>query len=233
MSHTLPNIQRVFLGLEKPPLLSVSDWLVARENFVDHGHQEADLSDTIVVVPESRSRVRLLQLILQRAETSGRVLIPPTITTLGQLPEHLYEARNQLATELAQQIAWSKALESTPKEEIRCLTGRPDVEELNDWQPLANLLSQLHHRLANDIWSFQSVAREVKKLPKFLDKESARWEVLREIQARYYAILKEAGLWDKQAARNFAAAGLLKGGEIRCYCEKRIVWLVRPILIVR
>ena len=168
-----------------------------------------DLRELILVVPTYRAQARLLQLLIRAAEQNELLFTPPTITTIGDLPEHLYVAEKLLATDLAQQIAWSKALAATPADEIKCLVGRPDVEELNDWQPLAIVLSKLHRRLANDIWSFRSVAREVKKIPSFLKPEEDRWNALREIQKRYYAILDEVDLWDKQAARNFAAYGLL------------------------
>ena len=150
--------------------------------------------------------------------------MPPVLTTLGGLPEFLYTAEKSLATDLAQQIAWSKALEATPDEEIKCLTGRSNIEDLNDWQPLAIALSKLHQRLANDVWSFRSVAREVKSIKSFLPSELARWDALKSIQRRYYDILSEVDLWDKQAARNYAAAGLkLDEPEIRCRCNKKIV----------
>ena len=135
-------------------------------------------------------------------------------------------AEKLLATDLAQQIAWSKALEATPSAEIKCLVGRSEIDDLNDWQPLAIVLSQLHRRLANDIWSFHSVAREVKKIKSFLKQEADRWHALREIQKRYYEILDNVDLWDKQAARNWAAYGLLLDKpEIRCHAHQKIVMI--------
>ena len=73
------------------------------------------------------------------------------------------------------------------------------------------MISKLHSRLANDIWSFKSVAREVSKDTGFLQEEAVRWDVLNAIQQRYYTILYRVDLWDKQAARNYAAAGPAKG----------------------
>ena len=224
-SASLDLDNRVFLGLQQPPLVSAADWLV--HNFIDEstGSQELDLSNFIVVLPTLRSQYRLLQLLIQKTDDLGVIFTPPIVTSLGQLPEYLYEAAKPLATDLAIQIAWSKALENSPKKEIECLTGRPEVEDLQDWQPLASLISKLHSRLANDIWSFSSVAREVKKVSGFLKEEAARWDALDSIQQRYYSILHEVSLWDKQAARNYAAGGLLKAGEIRCSTDKNIVML--------
>ncbi len=217
--------KRIFLGLHQPPLISATDWLVNSFQSDDLGGRELDLSGLIIVLPTMRSQNRLLQLLIQRTDELGLLFTPPTITSLGHLPEYLYEAAKQLATDLAQQIAWSKALEDSPQEEIECLTGRPDVGDLQDWQPLATLISNLHTRLANDIWSFSSVAREIKNVSGFLKEEAVRWNALASIQKRYYSILYEVDLWDKQAARNYAAGGLLKAGEVRCSTQKNIVML--------
>ena len=220
------QVQRIFLGFDQPPLITAAEWLF-EQNTVDRSvGMAADLSDLIVVVPSIRAKIRLNQLLVQIAGVNDVMLTPPVITTIGDLPEYLYTADKSLATDLAQQIAWSKALEATPDDEIRCLVGRTEIENLNDWQPLAIALSKLHRRLANDIWSFRSVAREVGNIQSFLKQEAERWNALKEIQRRYYALLTEVDLWDKQAARNYAAAGLIKDEpEIRCHCDKRIVLL--------
>lgn len=217
--------RRVFLGLHQPPLLSAAQWLIRRESErrnENHG-DVIDLRDFVLVLPSRRSTDRLMQLLVREASQAGLSLVPPIITTVGQLPEYLYVAEKQLASDLAQQLAWSQALSETPKEELEVLTGRPEVDDLQDWQPLATLISRLHTRLANDIWSFRSVAREVKKDDGFLKEEAARWDALNAMQQRYYTVLHGVNLWDRQAARNFAAAGLLKANEIRCSTDKHIV----------
>jgi hypothetical protein len=222
----LSNTQdrRFFLGFDQPPLVSACNWLVEFYAQPDASPPCLDLRDLIITLPTARAQSRLLQLLVREAENRDLLFTPPTMTTIGELPEHLYVAEKLLATDLAQQIAWSKALEATPMAEIKCLVGRPEVEELNDWQPLAKVLSQLHSRLANDIWSFSSVAREVKKIKGFLKGEAGRWDALKEIQKRYYEVLGNVDLWDRQAARNWAAYGLLLDQpEIRCRAHKKIV----------
>ncbi|MGB7323243.1 MAG: hypothetical protein WBD31_00115, partial [Rubripirellula sp.] len=216
-------MNRVFLGLEQAPLLSAARWLVQRQLESFPGGDEIDLQDFVLVLPTTRSNDRLLQLLVREAAAVERSLIPPIITTIGQLPEFLYVAEKQLASDLAQQLAWSQALAATPADEIRVLTGRTEVDDLQDWQPLATLISRLHTRLANDIWSLRSVAREVKKDTGFLQEESARWDALDAMQSRYYSILLDVDLWDRQASRNYAASGLLKNNEIRCSTDKQIV----------
>lgn len=221
---TTPNADsRVFLGLQQPPLISAISWLLENYQSENAGGRTFDLSQVIIVLPTLRSQQRLLQLLVQAAESHEVFFTPPTITSLGQLPEFLYVAEKQLATDLAQQIAWSKAVEQSSLEEIKCLTGRAEVEDLQDWLPLATLVSKLHTRLANDIWSFSSVAREVQMVKGFLKEEASRWTALAAIQKRYYKILDEVDLWDRQAARNYAAAGLMKVNEIRCETDKQIV----------
>jgi RecB family exonuclease len=183
-----------------------------------------DLSNCLIVVPAARAGHRLMQLLAMQAQDNSAAFAPPDIKTLGNFPEELYVPEKLLATDLAQQIAWSRALEDTPEEDIQKLTGRTDVEELKNWQPLAKLLSSLHSRLAGDIWSFNSVAREVANIPNFLDNELARWEVLRDVQKRYYQTLGKADLWDRQAARNYIAAGSRPDiNETRCATEKDII----------
>ena len=217
------NDPRVFLGFERPPLVTASEWLLERFRLELPGEARFDLSKVIVVVPTMRAQNRLLQLMVKQVEDLGGLFTPPRITTLGQLPEFLYSAAKPLASDLTQQLAWSKVLEQSSGAQIECLTGRDDIEDGYDWRPMASLVSSLHARLANDIWSFNSVSREVKNYKGFLKEEAARWDVLSDLQKRYYKILGEVELWDKQAARNFAAAGLMKANEIRCQTEFDIV----------
>ena len=220
-----PQVNRVFLGLQQPPLVSAAQRLVESYRAKDEfGRERLNLSNCLIVLPSRRAMNRLMQLLATIAQGNGLAFSPPIMTTIGGFPEYLYTPAKSLATDLAQQIAWSKALEQTPLEEIQCLTGREEVEDLKDWQPLAKLLSRLHTRLASDIWSFRSVAREVKSVPNFLEPELKRWEALLEIQNRYYKTLGEADLWDRQAARNYIAAGAREDvDEIRCESDKDIV----------
>ncbi len=217
--------RRVFLGLDRPPLISAVQWLIefdcsSRESNSDL--RALDLRDRLIVVPTSRAKQRILQLLVQLATEQGLSLTPPEIVTVGNLPEKLYTAEKLLATDLAQQIAWSRALEASTVDELKSLTGRTEVESLRDWQPLAALLSKLHQRLANDIWSFRSVAREIDSIQGFLAEEKARWEALREIQNRYYALLTEADLWDRQAARSVAARSADRGNPM-CRTSKAVI----------
>lgn len=222
-NNVIPEDSRVFLGFEKPPLVTAAEWLLNRFRLELNGENRFDLSNVIVVVPTTRAQNRLLQLMVNQVNGLEGLFTPPRITTLGQLPEFLYKAAKPLASDLTQQIAWTKVLEQSSRSQIECLTGREDIEEGYDWRPMASLISALHSRLANDIWSFNSVSREVKSCKGFLKEEAVRWDVLSDLQKRYYKILGEVELWDKQAARNYAAAGLMKANEIRCQTNFDIV----------
>ena len=220
------SIERIFLGLERPPLRTAAETILTRYQESASGNSEVDLSNTLVVLPTLRSCRRLLQLLIDGAKEKSVVFTPPQIITVGDLPEHLYSADKLPATDLAQQIAWSKALDQSPPEIIEALTGvaaeEMEEDQLQDWQPMAQLMVRLHTRLASDIWSFRSVAREVKKLNSFLAQEQKRWEALESIQHLYYEILKSVDLWDRQAARSFAAAGHQLNQQ-RCFTEKDIL----------
>ena len=184
-----------------------------------------DLGELIIVLPTRRSKRRLEQLLLANAKSNAVTWQPPILATVGELPEYLYQAAKPIASDLVQQIAWAEALAKLSDEAYHRLTGLDADQRPSDWQILAGLMARLHNRLGNDIWSFRSVAREVNQIPGFLQQEAARWEVLETVQTNYYRILGDLNLWDRQAARNFAAASLLKEGKVYCQTEKTIVML--------
>lgn len=200
--NTPPNTDcdlRFFLGFGQPPLISATQWICQKYRT----GSELDLNEVLLVLPTASSRQRLLQLLVYQAEQENLLLTPPEMVTVGDLPEYLYDQTQPLATGLCQQLAWSKALQQSPPWEIEELFGSTEKMTIEKWQSYATLISDLHQRLANDVWSFRSVVREVRNLDKSF-REIKRWEVLEAIQGRYYELLNEAGLWDRQAARNFA-----------------------------
>ena len=154
--------RRVFLGLDQPPLVSAVKWLVEHQlvQASPAGDSEPvtkiDMDNVLLVLPTTRATERILQLLVAETDRRDLEFIPPIITTVGQLPEYFYDAEKQLASDLAQQLAWSQALQQTPAAELKLITGRADVEDLQDWQPLATLISQLHTRLANDCLLYTS-----------------------------------------------------------------------------
>ena len=207
--------RRVFLGLSQPPLVSAVEWLVDQHS----NNDQLDLSNQILVLPSGRATRRLMQLLVTEADERGLMFTPPTITTVGHLPEYLYAVEKELATDLAQQIAWSKALTQTPPWELKEIVPHAENKKsLEDWQPIAQLISKLHRRLANDVWSFYSIVRELKERKKKFH-ELKRWEALEGIQNRYYELLNDVDLWDMQAARNVAVKRKL------CSTDKQIIMI--------
>ena len=197
---------RVFLGFGQPPLHSATEWIC--ERWQRDG--QLDLSNNLFVLPTRRSLQRLQQLLVDAAIAREILLTPPTMTTIGGLPEFLYDVENPLASDLCQQLAWCKALMQTPSWKIQELFQIESGFNIEQWQPYAKLISDLHRRLASDIWSFRSVVREVQALDRSFP-ELKRWEALKAIQDKYYELLSEVGLWDRQAARSVAARnGLCK-----------------------
>ena len=94
-----PNpMQRVFLDWSQPALSSATRYLL--ELF--DGDPVIDLSETVVVVPGGRAGRRLGKLLLREAQRSGRAYFPPHITTVGSLPEILYEPRLAFADPISQ-----------------------------------------------------------------------------------------------------------------------------------
>ena len=191
---------RVFLGLGQPPLHSATEW-VCRQ-WARNG--QLDLGGCLLVLPTRRALERMQQLLVETAGEHGLLLTPPATTTIGGLPEFLYDVDQPLASDLCQQLAWCKALMQTPRWTIEELFKVERGLNIEQWQPYAKLISELHRRLANDIWSFSSVVREVQKLDRSFP-ELKRWQALETIQNKYYELLSEVQLWDRQAARSVAA----------------------------
>lgn len=205
---------RVFLGFSQPPIVSAAE-LLCREY---RKERDLDLGNCLIVLPTKRAVNRLLQLLVDQAEANSLALIPPELVTGGDFPEYLYPVEKKLATDLCQQVAWSKALAETPAEEMQHLFPGPPKSDLEQWQPYAKLVSDLHRRLGNDVWSFSSVVREVQVVDKNF-RELDRWMTLKSIQKRYYQFLTDVDLWDKQAARNVAVKKNL------CATDKQIIML--------
>ena len=192
-------ITRIFLGLQQPALAATADYLFNR-----FGKQTPlDLRDLVVVVPGARAGRRLLEILVDRAEADSLTLTPPQITTVGQLPELLYQANKPFADDLVQQLAWADALRKFNRAKLSALVAeRPDDADVERWLELGRLLHMLHRELASDGLDFADVVDRGGKLPGFAETE--RWLALANIQRAYLDTLDRLGLWDRQTARLFA-----------------------------
>jgi len=197
-SYDMP-ISRLFLGLDRPALAVAADYLFA--HFC--GNTVLDLRHLIVVVPGARAGRRLLEILVDRADADSLTLTPPQITTVGQLPELLYQAKKPFADDLVQQFAWADALRAFDHARLSAVIAeRPGDDDAERWLELGRLLQLLHRELVSDNLDFADVVQRGSMLPGFT--EIKRWQALVEIRRVYLSSLDQLGLWDRQTARLFA-----------------------------
>ncbi len=211
------GINRVFMDWRTPALPGAVGWVL--ENLEKWGRVR--LTPWTIVLPTARSRRRFLQLLAAECVAKKVRLEPGRVITVGQLPELLYQAGQPIASELECRLAWMAALDGMaalnglPERQLRDLLPESLTGDAAARENLAETLQGLHVQLGTEGRSFHSIAEEVKKLAGFSD--AGRWNALATIQQLYYDLLKQNGLWDRQAARNVAA----RRGE--CRSEKQIL----------
>lgn len=187
------------LDASRGVLAEAATWLVAHAS---ESGVVVDLGRTTVVVPGRRAGHRLLELLLDRAGAGGRQLVPPTITTLGGLPELLYTPQRPLADEAVETLAWVKAL-GAAGERDRDLAAPNAAGQPHRLVDAAETLARMHRELAAidlDFAEFSTAADTA--LPGFGD--HARWQALARVERGYLDTLDAAGLWDRQTARRVA-----------------------------
>ena len=192
-------IKRIFLSTEQPALLSAAEFLVDR-----HARSGAvDLRNIVAVLPGGRAGRRLTEILVESGERHNLVLTPPTITTVGHLPELLYQPQRPFADDLVQQLVWAEVLQKfDPAKLAAVVADRPADDDSQRWKDLGRLLQALHRELASDALDFSDVVGRGRSLPGFA--ETQRWHALAEIQRNYLNSLDKLGLWDRQTARLFA-----------------------------
>src|SRR5690606_23821634 len=119
--------------------------------------------------------------LLQRASDRQVGYFLPDITTVGRVPELLYEAKRPLANELVQQLAWYHALRQADAGMLEPLAAHlPAPHEILRWLDLAELLCRQHRELAAERMSFRDVLAFGSQLDGF--QEHRRWQALVELQ---------------------------------------------------
>lgn len=200
------SIARVFLDWKQPLLVSAVEYLA--ERFGVSGNLE--MGGATVVLPGGRSSRRLLELLVQCAESTGRALTPPKIVKVGKMPELLYTAKRPFASDLVQRLAWAEALRACDAPRLATLMAQPpEPDDLTAWLSLGEMLGRLHRELAAEALDFQNVVGAGGRIAGF--GEQTRWETLVAIRAEYLAALDRLNLWDLQTARLFA----IRQGECR------------------
>lgn len=189
-------LARHFLDFSQPALSSAAEYLIRRYL----RGSVADMSNAIVVLPVARAARRLLEILVEQAERQGLLFSPPTLETVGRLPEHLYHAKRPFASDLAQQLAWARVLQDADRSRLLRIVAAPSaMDDIVGWLDLAQLVSQLHTELAADGLDFRHAADRGRELETFAEAE--RWATLRQLQTAYLAALDALQLWDVQTAR--------------------------------
>ena len=192
-------LTRKFLGLQQPALHSAAEYLFARYA----RPPLLDLRNTVIVVPGRRAGRRLLEVLVDRAESDALRLRPPDIATVGRLPEHLYHPQRPFANELVQRLAWVSVLKKTPPDQLAPLVPHaPEHDDVARWLELAELLRRRHVELAAERMDFEKVAQSIGRAGG--ESERRRWETMAAIQSAYHSLLDRLELWDRQTARLIA-----------------------------
>lgn len=198
--------ERTFLGWDRPVLPAAAEHLLDR--YLRDG--VADMREVTVVLPGSRARRRLVELLLQGAEERRAVLVPPRTTTVNGLADTLAPSAGPTADPIVRQRAWSLALRPGDRGPVNRRTveaifpNLPDPVPLREWDALAALVSQLHVELAGEGHRFSDVARVCRGGASYDDGE--RWDALARVQDRYERVLARVGLKDRHLERMTAAA---------------------------
>jgi ATP-dependent helicase/nuclease subunit B len=189
-------ITRKFIDPKSHALQAAAKYLFKRFT----ARQSVDLGNVVVVVPGSRAGRRLLEILVEVADSPGCDMIPPDICTVGQLPERLYRPQRPFANELTQQLAWGESLRIIDRETLNQVIGNPpNDDDTRSWLELGRLLQKTHRELAAEGLNFQNVVRATAEAGEM--GESERWDVLRFVQEAYLQRLLDLELWDKQTAR--------------------------------
>lgn len=202
------NIERTFLGWDRPALDAAADALLARHSAGRH----ADLGALTCVLPGGRAKRMFLASLVASAERAGVGLSPPLLLTPGEIASAALGVGGRPIGGVARLILWaSAAREMAPENLASFLPAPTDRDDFAGWLGVAALLDGAHRALGAGGLRFADVPRLAASLPDFPDDE--RWRALAGVQARYERAVSRAGLVDDQIARIDALAGAGAGGH--------------------
>lgn len=212
MTQEAPDLQRVFLGLEKPALVAAVDYLFQR-----YRHEATvDLSKVLLALPGQRAGRRLLEILVCESQHAALTLIPPRIVTASGLAEHLVCLPRPAARGIERALAWSHALAATDQRRLAAVFPTlPDPGDTLGWLALGEIVSQLHEELAAADLGFPDVASAVAEMGDETEvaREVARWHALASVLESYLDMLDQVSLTDSATARRRAVAN--RGQEAR------------------
>jgi len=207
-------IERIFLGWDSPALERAAALLV--ERYRDGA--EVRMDRATVVLPGARAGRRLVERLLEESERVGARLFPPRVTTIGALPEMLYEPARPLADDVLARRTWARALRGMDRARLaEVFPSLPAVDDERGWATLARQLERLHVAVGAGGLGFADVAERCGA--GLLHDDSVRWRILAEVQDAYLELLARLGYDDRERARMDALA---RGG----IGTEREVWLV-------
>jgi len=210
------NVMNV--ALDKPCLPAVARALLDGPGSGRH----ADLARVVVVVPGSRARRRLLELLCEQAASAHAVLSPPRVVTPRLFCALVSQSvRETAAASEAEQLAsWRQAVEDERAVFDGFLVGQPDAGRHPwDFLGLARRLMQLHASLRGERLTMAVVADRVDS-----PAEHERWLGLASVERRYKALMTAHGLEDTYAAFEAAMDDIARG--IRPVPDIAAVWSV-------
>ena len=220
-------VERHFLGWNGPTLPRAARWLVKRYG--------PAMGGVTVVLPAGRAARRLLELLTREmapreasaaaASPSGGGVAwePPTLLTLGELPEALYdEAGEGLAGELEAMAARVHTLRTAESGVLAPVVPHPPGRgDVAGWWGLAETLRGLGEELAAGRLGVGDVPRLAAERGIDLGLGEARWAALAALEERYRAVLSRP---DVQSAR----AAALRAGRCKAAGPVVLVGVVDP-----
>ena len=196
------SVRREFLGWDGA-LLPLAAKLLAQRHAVSN---LLDLGAVCVVVPGGRAGRRLVELLVEEAEGSKRILVPPVILTAGAVPELFFPSKNAAAPEMTRIAAWIEALGEAPDDELSALT--PASKETQDFQwrlRTAEYFDRLYVELAGNGLGFGDVPEALAATGG--EFEAPRWNALEALEGRMLEKLRAWGWEEKYRQRREAVYG--------------------------
>lgn len=205
------NVNRIHLDWSRPALAAAAEVLADR--YAQPDDRALAMNRAIIALPGNRAGRRLLELLLEQAESRDLRLIPPRIVTAGALLDLLHTPPLPVADPITRRLAWSSALQQLDTDALATLVPqRPATDDAGAWDALAQLVEKLHADLACELLTFADVPdKALQTLPHFAD--HARWQSLAAAHRIYQRLLQHAGRIDPQDARLDAVAAH------RCRCD--------------
>ena len=158
----------------------------------------------------SSARRRIVELLLDEADARGATLIPPTVTTVGNLPTELFSSPVPLTDDITSRRAWSCALRSVDRADLQKIFPQlPQENRVAEWEELAGLISGLHQGVAGEGHRFADVARVCSSGLSFDD--GPRWDVLAAVQGRATCSSSLGRLWSKGSRPEAGWGGVCHG----------------------